>query len=207
MFPFAHPLRQSLVAAAAAAASLACAQTADKPTIAVGDHWAYKQVDKDGKEVSWGRKVLSVDADGGFTVQTAPDKTMKFDGSWNFVDPRGAEYGRTAIRFPMKVGDEWSFISKQMLQTNLIDQRNKYKVVAREPLTVPAGTFDCYRAEGTSEATYKNSYSRQMKETYWYCPQVKAVAKFVRDTTTSTRESGGSRESVESVLTRYTPAR
>ena len=186
--------RSLLFVATVLATSTSSAQTADKPTIAVGDQWAYKQVDKDGKEVSWGRKVLSVDADGGFTVQTAPDKTMKFDGSWNFVDPRGAEYGRTAIRFPMKVGDEWSFISKQMLQTNLIDQRNKYKVVAREPLTVPAGTFDCYRAEGTSEATYKNSYSRQMKETYWYCPQVKAVAKFVRDTTTSTRESGGSRD-------------
>lgn len=205
MFPFAHPLRQSLVAAAAAAASLACAQTADKPTIAVGDHWAYKQVDKDGKEVSWGRKVLSVDADGGFTVQTAPDKTMKFDASWNFVDPRGAEYGRAAIRFPMKVGDEWSFISKQMLQTNLIDQRNKYKVVAQESLTVPAGTFDCFRVEGKADAAYKASYQQQIRETYWYCPKVNGVAKISRQTVVNSRDTPSWQEKLEQVLTRYTP--
>lgn len=206
MVPFVHPLPLLLVAMAATA-SLASAQTAEKPAINVGDHWTYQQVDKDGREVTWGRKVLSVDADGGFTVQTAPDKTMRFDGSWNYVDPRGSEYGRAAIRFPMTIGDEWSFVARQLLQTNRIDQRNKYRIVAQESITVPAGTFDRLRAEGTSEATYKNAYTRQMKVTYWYCPQVKAVAKFVRDTTTSTREAGASRESVESVLIRYAPGR
>jgi hypothetical protein len=189
----------------AAFASPAFPQTADKPRISVGDQWSYKQVEKDGKETNWGRKVLSVDGDGGFTVATAPGKTQQFDASWNFVDPRGAEYSRSAYRFPMQVGSEWSFVTKQTLQTNLIDQRHRFKIVGVEPLTVPAGTFDCFKAEGTSEATYKNSYTRQTKETYWYCPKVNAVAKFVRDTNTTTRESGASHERVESVLVRFTP--
>ncbi|MFO1282425.1 MAG: hypothetical protein U1F51_08135 [Burkholderiales bacterium] len=202
-----HALWLPLALAAAGAATSSPAQTADKPRIAVGDQWTYRQVDKDGKEVTWGRKVLSIDGDGGFTVATAPDKTMRFDASWNFIDPRGGEFSRPAYRFPMQVGAEWSFVAKQMLQTNLVDQRNQYRIVGYEPLTVPAGTFDCFKAEGTADTTYKNSYNRRMKEAWWYCPRVNAIAKFVRDTTTTTRESGASHERVESVLVRFTPGR
>ena len=101
----------------------------------------------------------------------------------------------------MQVGAEWTFVNKVQLQVNEVDQRNSYKVVAYEPLTVPAGTFDCYRVEGKLDTiTYKQSFSRQTKETYWYCPKVGSFAKMVRDTQVISRDTPSSREKIEIVL-------
>ena len=72
-----------------------------------------------------------------------------------------------------------------------------YKVVAFEPLTVPAGTFDCFKVEGKAEAAYKASYQQQVRETYWYCPKVNGVAKLSRETATTSRDSPSSREKTE----------
>ncbi|MBK6803491.1 MAG: hypothetical protein IPG84_00800 [Betaproteobacteria bacterium] len=78
-------------------------------------------------------------------------------------------------------------------------------MIAWEPLTVPAGTFDCFRVEGKAEAAYKASYQQQIKETYWYCPKVNGIAKLQRETSTFSRDSPSSRETVEQLLTRHTP--
>ena len=81
-----------------------------------------------------------------------------------------------------------------------MDQHSRYKVVAFEPLTVPAGTFDCYRVESASTIAYKASFNRDIKETYWYCPKVGSFAKVTRETTTISRDTPSSRESTEIVL-------
>jgi hypothetical protein len=84
----------------------------------------------------------------------------------------------------MQVGSEWSYVAKFGTQV-MMDQRGSYKVVAYEPLTVPAGTFDCFKVEGKAEAAYRISYQQQIKETYWYCPKVNGIAKLQRETSTT----------------------
>lgn len=179
-------------------------EVAEKPTLKVGDHWVFAQTTDPGKESTWSRRIVAVGADGVVDVQIGADKIQQVDASWNFIDPRGTEYNRTPYRFPMRVGAEWSFTTKTGTAI-IMDQRNSYKVVAYEPVTVPAGTFDCLKVEGKSEATYKVSYNYTMNETYWYCPKVNYIAKLQRETTTRSRDAGSSHEKTESVLTKYTP--
>jgi hypothetical protein len=187
------------------AAAAAFGQEAAKPTLSVGEQWVFKQTTDAGKEITWSRRIVAVGADGVVDVQTAPDKTQQFDAAWNFIDPRGADYNRTPYKFPMKVGAEWSFSAKAGTAVAM-ENRNSYKVVAYEPVTVPAGTFDCFKVEGTSDTTLK-AYNYTMHETYWYCPKVNFIGKVQRETTTRTRDTGSSHEKTESVLTSYTPKR
>jgi len=191
-------VRAAIVAAALAAAPmLALAQSADKPTLAAGDTWSYRQV-TEGKETLWTRRVVSVAPDGVADMQIG-DRAFKVDASLNIRDPKGPEYVREHYRFPMRVGAEWTSSNKALIQV-VMDQHSRYKVVAFEPLTVPAGTFDCYRVESASTIAYKASFNREIKETYWYCPTVGSFAKMVRETTTISRDTPSSRESTEVVL-------
>lgn len=186
--------------------TLASAQTADKPTMSVGDAWTYAQTTDTGKgpaESAWSRKVVAVGADGGFDFQIG-ERIHRYDAAGNYLDPKGAEYNRTVYKFPMQIGAEWSYVARFGTQV-MMDQRGSYRVVAYEPLTVPAGTFDCFRVEGKADAAYKASYQQQIRETYWYCPKANGIAKLQRETTTTSRDSPSSREKTESVLTRYAP--
>ena len=199
--------RCMLVAAMSALpCALARAQTADKPTMTVGDTWTYSQTTDAGKgptESTWSRKVVAIAADGGFEFQIG-ERLQKHDAAGNYLDPKGAEYNRTVYRFPMQVGSEWTYAAKFGTQVAM-EQRGSYKVVAYEPLTVPAGTYDCFRVEGKADAAYKISYQQQVRETYWYCPKTNGFAKLQRETTTTSRDSPSSREKVEMILTKYAP--
>ena len=186
-----------VLAALAVAPMLALAQSADKPTLSAGDSWAYRQV-TEGKETYWTRRVVGVAADGIADMQIG-ERAFKADASLNIIDPKGPEYLREQYRFPMRVGAEWTPSNKALLQY-VMDQHNRFKVVALESLTVPAGTFDCYRVEGASTIAYKAAFNRELKETYWYCPKVGSFAKMTRDTTTVSRDTPSSRESTEIVL-------
>jgi hypothetical protein len=190
-------LHAAVVAVLIAAPATALAQSADKPALAAGDSWTYRQV-ADGKETFWTRRVVGVAADGVADMQIG-ERAFKVDASLNIIDPKGPEYLREQYRFPMRVGAEWTSSNKALIQY-VMDQHSRYKVVALEPLTVPAGTFDCYRVEGTSTIAYKASFNREIRETYWYCPKVGSFAKVARDTTTISRDTPSSRESVEVVL-------
>lgn len=195
-----------LSALAALNAPPALAQTAEMPAVKAGDAWVYTQTTDSGKgpkEATWSRKVVAVGADGGIEVQIG-ERVHELDASGNYQDTRGAEYNRTTYRFPMQVGSEWTYVAKFGAQV-LMEQRGRYQVVAWEPLTVPAGTFDCFRVQGKAEAAYKASYQQAIEETYWYCPKVNAIGKLQRETSTFSRDSPSSRETVEQVLIRYTP--
>ena len=186
-----------VLAALAVVASPAPAQVADKPALAAGDSWTYRQV-TEGKETSWTRRVVGVAADGVADMRIG-DRAFKVDASLNVIDPKGPEYLREQYRFPMRVGAEWTSSNKALIQY-VMDQHNRYRVVALESLTVPAGSFDCYRVEGESTIAYKAAFNREIKETYWYCPKVASFAKMTRDTTTLSRDTPSSRESTEIVL-------
>lgn len=180
------------------------ADVAEKPTLKTGDQWIFAQTTDSTKESAWSRKISAVASDGAVDVEVGPDKTQQFDASWNLIDSRGPDYSRTPFKFPLRVGEAWSFTTK-VGSSVVMDQRNDYKVVAYEPVTVPAGTFDCFKIEGKSEASYKTSYFYSMVETYWYCPKVNYAAKIRRETTVRSRDTGSSTEKTESLLTSYVP--
>ena len=190
-----------LVAAALAWPALALAQGADKPALAAGDSWTYRQV-TEGKETSWTRRVVAVAADGSADMLLG-DRPFRVDDSLNVIDPKSPESRRGQYRFPMRVGDEWSYTAPVPLMNLTVDQRHRYRVAAYETVSVPAGTFECFRVEGGSDLAYKQSYTRQVRETYWYCPRVGSFAKMTREVAVTSRDSPSSRESTEIVLVRY----
>jgi hypothetical protein len=189
----------ALLLAALTAAALA--QSADKPALAAGDTWTYRQV-TDGKETSYTRRVVAVAADGSADMLLG-ERPYRMDDALNVIDPKSPDARRGQYKFPMKVGEEWAYVTQVPLMNLVVDQRHRYKVAAYEPLTVPAGTFDCFRVEGTSDLNWKQSYTRQVRETYWYCPKVGSFAKMTRDVATISRDSPSSREQTEIVLVRF----
>jgi hypothetical protein len=64
--------------------------------------------------------------------------------------------------------------------------RNAHIVVVRgyETITVPAGTFSCYRVEASRTYVNRTYTSNMHRSTRWYCPEVKWIAKEIVETTT-----------------------
>ena len=207
ILPTAAVVRCAAVVALAAltVASASAQPAADKPVFTVGDSRGYTlttDTGKEAKEVTYARKVVAAGrrAPRSRSASGSRSSTRRATSS----DARGAEFNRTLYKFPMQVGSEWTYVAKIGAQVP-IEQRGGFKVVAHEPLTVPAGTFDCYKVEGKSEAAYKASFQQQLKETYWYCPKVNGIAKMLRETSTTARDTPSSREKTEQVLVRYVP--
>ena len=79
------------------------------------------------------------------------------------------------------------------------------KVVAYEKVTVPAGTFDCFRVEATM--THADGFeSIAGRNTRGYCPAIKWFAKEHFEDVTTRKYMLGSRVSQTSELIRFRPA-
>jgi hypothetical protein len=182
--------------------------TADKPDLKVGDKWVFNQTVKvvpgEEKSDTWSRRVAEIQPDGRIQLATGKDEMLAFDAMLNRIDQRGPEYSFPTYKFPMKIGSEWSY-SARTGEGGMLERRGSYKVVAYEPVTVPAGTFDCFHVEGQWDNSTK-SYSGRAREQYWYCPAIKFIAKssFQYDQTWGGRPSRS--ETRLSELTKFTPA-
>jgi hypothetical protein len=76
----------------------------------------------------------------------------------------------------MRVGDEWTFSIR--FDNPNFEELGRAKVAAYESLSVPAGTFQCYRVE--AESTYGSKYYSEYRVwSRWYCPEIKWLAKEV----------------------------
>lgn len=164
----------------AMAAASAVAQTAERPSWKVGDRWQFQQeVRPPPVHSKWSRKVEEALPNGHFKVRTAAGALLEFDGEGNSLDVRGPEYSWRRLEFPLMVGKGWKHerkIGGDMWNGN---EQSSWKVEAYEKITVPAGTFDCFRVEGEAWATWASgmmlvqSYNRRHTlTTYWYCPEV-----------------------------------
>ena len=96
-----------------------------------------------------------------------------------------AESGRSGVdgerHSRSSVGSTWEYaspIGSVDRYGRAFERRGEYKVVAFEPVTVPAGTFKCFRVEGvnhmvrafsTGDADYKQT--ERWTITTWYCPE------------------------------------
>ena len=182
----------------------------EKPTPKVGDLWEFQQSVKvgSGGESSqpWSRKVSEILPDR-ITMVGGAGVSFPSDASLNPIDPKGAEYSVMTYKFPMGVGNEWKYTARAG-PTGQLERTGSYKVAAFEAVTVPAGTFDCFRVEGEWQVNGAG-YSGRGSETYWYCPKISYVAKRSSELTVNQRtytNYGKTSETRLSELTKYTPA-
>jgi uncharacterized protein DUF3108 len=191
---------------------LALAQgTAEKPTPKVGDKWEFQQsvkaVPEGEPSQPWSRSVTEVLPDR-ITMIGANNQPLQVDASLNPIDPKGAEYAVMTYKFPMSVGSEWKYTARAG-PTGQLERSGSYKVAAFEAVTVPAGTFECFRVDGEWQINGRG-YSGRGSEKYWYCPKVNYIAKRDSDFTATTRSYtnvGTTSEARVSELTRFTPGK
>ncbi len=134
----------------------------------VGDTFTYRVADLYTKVVSR-ELVMAV------TAITANE--VVYDGGAQIADLLGNPVktldGRRFSGFqaqPLEytVGRKWSTRFKvQLPNGNESDSEIDYKVVDRERITVPAGTFDCYRVEGHGGAY---GFPLRIRNYYWMAP-------------------------------------
>jgi len=148
---------------------------AARPEYKVGDKWTYNSVDAvAGTTKETSREIREIGPANRIVALYENGSTQEYDLDMNLA-PTGAADARLLVRYPLKVGDSWTFTAKFSATSN-VRENGSVKVVAYESLTVPAGTFDCYRidAEGTAAAGAYRAYRRWSR---WYCPAIKWFAK------------------------------
>jgi len=174
-----------MLAALILSVSVAHAQTAQPPIWRVGYKWAFHQVSNmQPTESDWTREVTETLPEGRFSVRTDTGRMLVFDGETNSLDPRGAEYSWKRFDFPLSVGKRWTHERRIGGGPGAGDEgfeKATWEVKAYEKVTVPAGTFDCFRVEGViwqsqSDRIYARREGHQ-DFTYWYCPTVKWIAR------------------------------
>jgi hypothetical protein len=176
-----------VVAACVCMSMPALGQTAERPEWRYGDTWIYRQHSAPPPaDTEWSRKVVDPMPYGLFQVQTEAGKYLKFDSEGNSLDGRGEDYSWRRFNFPLTVGKTWKHERKIAGDTWNGNEQSSWTVKAHEKVTVPAGTFDCFRVEGEAHATWASGLSlvqnfnrRLTLTTYWYCPEVKWSAKWV----------------------------
>lgn len=180
---------------------------AEKPKIVVGDSWDYKgKIMPDGTPNDSTRTVVEIDRNDVLKIRQQTGTVTEYDGAMNWMPGGQKDTARVLVRYPLKVGDEWQLTRKFPNSTAVEDIKGK--VVAYEPLTVPAGTFQCYRVEATTVLT-----SGPHKETRvwkrWYCPEVKSYAKESIDTTIVSpgKPSASGTKVLTSELVKFTPGK
>jgi len=126
-----------------------------------------------------------------------------FEKSYPWIDPHGLDNSRILARYPLKIGAEWKY-TRRPGKSGQREELGSAKFVAYERITVPAGTFACFRVDAEASTSYR-SYSEQKLWNLWYCPDIKWIAK--ERVEVHTFNPGGPPSSVMSVseLEKYTP--
>jgi hypothetical protein len=190
------------VAIVAAPLAIQCplaAEIAERPDWKIGDKWVYHaRTDRPASESDWGREVKEVLPDSmvnaagvaelaRYRVVTETGRMLAFDAEANSLDSRGADFSWRRFSFPLTLGKRWTHERKIENKNTLVNgnESSTWVVSAYERVTVPAGSYDCYRVVGTAyraeRAEASIGFSRwttRIVTTYWFCPEVKWVAKW-----------------------------
>jgi hypothetical protein len=179
---------------------------AEKPTLSVGDKWMFSQVGADGKTTTWSREVVQLPSGEQVRVRWGNGTLAEYDDAMNFVPEGKPEFIRVLVKYPLKVGNEWS-LSRKFANPGT-GETGKAKVVAYEAVTVPAGNFQCYRVEADATLTNKTYYETR-KWVRWYCPEVKWIAKETVETKTYNPYNPAATGTVQvsSELVNFTPGK
>ncbi len=91
--------------------------------------------------------------------------------------PNGNRYSGAQFFIPeYSVGKKWTTRFKVITPGGLTNETDyEFKVVAREQVVVPAGTFDAYRVEGQGWTNLAKGGSLNLQNTYWVSPGIRRV--------------------------------
>ena len=164
-------------------APIAQQPTAERPVWMVGYKWTFHRVGGTPQvESKWSREVTQSLPEEKFAVLTETGKELLFDGETNSLDRRGPDYSWKRFSFPLFVGKQWTH--KRRFGDAGYDgyETSSWEVKGYEKITVPAGTYDCFRVEGVVWGTLAippyGPLTSHQAFTYWYCPAIKWAARF-----------------------------
>jgi hypothetical protein len=197
-----------LVALAALWPCVAAAQSADRPDdgIKVGDGWVYDRMDdiSGNPKGTFTSLVTEVSAQEIVTNVNFQGKNGRgivvFDHDWNRTLDNKIVFKPNdghGVRLPLAVGKEWRSEYTFSNAKNGVNMKatSLAKVVAQEPLTTPAGTFDTFKIDRQVKEFNVADPSRLVETQFlmWFAPQINhwvrrtvitKVDKRVRNTTT-----------------------
>ena len=160
------------------------AQNADLAGVLRGDRWQYEVTDEITGDVTQATSVVVISVSDKEIQTRATSRALRpseivYDRNWNRIDDDVWKYkpsDGTGIRLPLEVGKEWRFESKavHMLNGATVSTAGQSKVVAREQITTPAGTFDAFKIETTARQVVATDQTKAatINTTLWYSPTV-----------------------------------
>ena len=176
----------AVVLLALGAGAPALAQRAERPDVRPGDRWEF---------VVWytmpsttPNRTWLVDAVTSTNVRgTENGEPLLLTADLNVVDsPLVRSSNPTMLRFPLEVGDHWTFAEDYVFKPKNSAGRavTDVMVVAHEKVVVPAGEFDAFRLEAKIRLSGTSPIDSRIDAdaftTYWYAPAARAVVKSVQ---------------------------
>jgi hypothetical protein len=173
------------ILAACVVASQAFAQQAARPTLEPGDRWSfvvwYTQPSTSPNR-EWIVGTVAADritgTENGEPLVLTPDLGV-------LESPRNIESNPQWLRFPLAVGDRWTFEEDYYVKYKNSRGLGKARVavVGYEKVTVPAGEFDAFKLEATMQLSgisgIGSTIDAEANHTYWYAPEARAIVKWV----------------------------
>ena len=184
---------------------------AEKPDWKVGDYWEFRQATKkpgigSDEETTWSRRIEGFLPNDRIQIRFENGKIEQYDSALNFIFVREGieDQIRILAQYPLKAGAEWTFARKAGSMAGT--ENGSAKIVAYESITVPAGTFACYRIDSVADYANK-AYSEHRVWNRWYCPEVKWIAKERLETTIRHPINPGGTTVATSELVKFTPGK
>jgi hypothetical protein len=170
-------------------------QRAERPDVTVGETAVYRDLTvRTGEKRDTTFVVTAVDPDKIVSEMSGSTSgTRTFTRDYNLVEIKTGELvtflakpSWTFLQFPLTVGRKWDvpFEVDTKAGGRSVDRHAKWqwraRVVAVEPVTVPAGTFQAFKIEydGTFATRQGNqSWTGTHKETAWFAPENNRIVR------------------------------
>lgn len=166
--------------------SIAQGSETGKPVVKVGDVAVYTvNLKRDNRTVEETVTITSVDGAQIKSTHARPNRTTEgiSTAEWGTVvsSNSGSRFDPPiqTLKFPLSVGDSWASV----YETTGADQSRsktdlRFKVVANEKLTTPAGDFDTFRIDSGGWVTGITwSGAVRVAQTQWYAPSISRYVK------------------------------
>lgn len=177
-----------LVAAIALALGVgpSLAQRAERPNVRAGDRWEFVVYRTDAS-VTTNRTWLIETITSTRIEGTDNGEPLVLDADLNVLDsPRERSSNPTLLRFPLGVGDHWTYASDYLYKPTGSTGRAVVDVIVagHERVVVRAGAFEAFRIEARAHLLGKSPkgslIDAESFTTYWYAPAARAVVKWVQ---------------------------
>jgi hypothetical protein len=179
-------ISSAAVLALAVLAGSALAQKADRPGVKVGDQWQF--VMYHGTPSAIPNRVWVVNSVTPAGIEGTEDGgPLMLTADLNVVEsPRQKDSNPRMLRFPLEVGDQWSYTTDYLLKYKNGSKGRalvNVAVVGYEKIRVPAGEFDAFKLEAKASFRGVSAFNSQTAGdslwTYWYAPAARAIVRYV----------------------------